>query len=353
MRGEMSSSRASTAAAPRRSSEAAPGRRRPLRLGFLGLGWIGLNRLRALGTGPAVAIAAVADPCRQALAAARQAAPDARCASGLDELLDQDLDGVVIATPSAQHAAQACAALDRGLAVFCQKPLARTAAETREVVGEARRRDRLLGVDYCYRYLSGMSTVRRMIQGGELGRLFAVDLTFHNAYGPDKAWFYDAGQSGGGCVMDLGTHLVDLALWVCGHPAVSGLSSRLYCRGELLDKPGEDVEDAAFAQWQFDGVHVRLACSWKLSAGKDAEIGAAFYGTGGALVLRNVDGSFYDFAVEHNRGTRCETLASPPDDWGGRALQNWTARLAGDAGFDPDAQHYVHVAELLDGIYRR
>jgi predicted dehydrogenase len=46
----------------------------------------------------------------------------------------------------------------------------------------------------------------------------AVDLTFHNAYGPDKPWFYDPAQSGGGCVMDLGVHLVDLALWTLGWP---------------------------------------------------------------------------------------------------------------------------------------
>jgi predicted dehydrogenase len=48
--------------------------------------------------------------------------------------------------------------------------------------------------------------------------VFAVDLVFHNAYGPDKPWFYDPELSGGGCVMDLGVHLVDLALWSLDFP---------------------------------------------------------------------------------------------------------------------------------------
>lgn len=98
-------------------------------------------------------------------------------------------------------------ALAAGLAVFCQKPLGRTAAQTRRVMAAARTMNRLLGVDLSYRFVRGMQT----IQAGEIGEVYAVQLVFHNADGPDKAWFYDPVQSGGGCVIDLGLHLVDLA----------------------------------------------------------------------------------------------------------------------------------------------
>src|SRR5207237_4413923 len=117
-----------------------------------------------------------------------------------DDLLDGDADAIVIATPSAMHAEQAIAALERGKAVFCQKPLGRNADETRRVVDAARANDRLLGVDLSYRFTDALLKVRDVVQSGELGEIFAADLVFHNAYGPDKRWFYDPKLSGGGCV---------------------------------------------------------------------------------------------------------------------------------------------------------
>ena len=116
------------------------------RLGFLGLGRIGRLRFEALALSGVAELFAVADPVYETLSAAREIAPRAIAANNLDELLDLDLDGIVIATPSALHAEQTIAALKRGCAVFCQKPLARTAAETCEVVNKAREVDRLLGI---------------------------------------------------------------------------------------------------------------------------------------------------------------------------------------------------------------
>ena len=82
------------------------------------------------------------------------------------------------------------------------------------MVDAARRAGRRLGVDYSYRFTDGMRALREMVARGELGRVFAVDAVFHNAYGPDKAWCRDPRLAGGGALMDLGVHLVDLALWV-------------------------------------------------------------------------------------------------------------------------------------------
>jgi predicted dehydrogenase len=79
-----------------------------------------------------------------------------------------------------------------------------------------------------------MRRIRETLRSGELGRVFAVDLVFHNAYGPDKAWFYDPELSGGGCVMDLGVHLVDLALWSLDFPGVTNVTSTLMAKGAPL-----------------------------------------------------------------------------------------------------------------------
>ncbi|HLL45827.1 MAG TPA: Gfo/Idh/MocA family oxidoreductase, partial [Longimicrobiaceae bacterium] len=184
------------------------------RLGFLGVGWIGRHRMEAIVNTGAAGVAAIADPSPEMAAEAGKLAPGAEVVGSLDELLDAGVDGVVIATPSALHAEQSIRALRRGAAVFCQKPLGRTAAEARGVVDAARAADRLLEVDLSYRFTEGMRRIRDAVRSGALGRVFAADLVFHNAYGPDKPWFYDRSLSGGGCVMDLGVHLVDLALWV-------------------------------------------------------------------------------------------------------------------------------------------
>jgi predicted dehydrogenase len=261
---------------------------------------------------------------------------------------------VVIATPSAMHAEQSIRALERGAAVFCQKPLGRNVSEVQAVVDAARAADRLLAVDLSYRFTEGMRRIRNAVQSGELGRIYAVDLVFHNAYGPDKSWFYDPVLSGGGCVMDLGVHLVDLALWILDFPEVSDVSAKLFAGGDPLGGRPDRVEDYAVATVELEtGTAVQLACSWKLQAGCDAMISASFYGTEGGAALRNIDGSFYDFTAERYRGTTRETLTLPPDEWGGRAAADWAARLAAGEGFDPAAEKLVDVARVLDRIYGR
>jgi predicted dehydrogenase len=324
------------------------------RLGFLGVGWIGRHRMKAILETGAVEVVAIADPSPVMAAEAGRLAPDARLVATLDDLLDAGVDGVVIATPSALHAEQSIRALERGAAVFCQKPLGRTAAEARAVVDAARAADRLLGVDFSYRFAAGMRRIRELVRAGELGRVHAADLVFHNAYGPDKPWFYDPALAGGGCVMDLGVHLVDLALWTLDHPGVSRVSGRLFAGGEPLGGQPDRVEDFALATLELEtGAVVRLACSWRLHAGRDAVISAAFYGTQGGAALRNVKGSFYDFVAERYRATSCETLAAPPDDWGGRAAADWTRRLAAGERFASDAERLVDVVGVLDRIYGR
>jgi predicted dehydrogenase len=269
--------------------------------------------------------------------------------------LSQELDGLVIATPSALHAEQTVMGLAAGLAVFCQKPLGRTAAETRQVVEAARTANRLLGVDLSYRFVRGMQTIHALVQSGEIGEVYAIELVFHNAYGPDKAWFYDPVQSGGGCIIDLGLHLVDLALWTLRFPRVTHTTSRLFAHGKRVRGPRlTTVEDYAVAQLDLEtGTTLSLTCSWRLPAGCNAIIGAVFYGTQGGLALHNVNGSFYDFRTERFWGTTRQTLHEPPDDWGGRAVVAWAQQLATDRQFDPEVAHAVTVAEVLDALYGR
>jgi predicted dehydrogenase len=324
------------------------------RLGFLGVGWIGRHRMQVILDTGMVDVAAIADPSPEMAAEAGKIAPEAKLVSTLDDVLGLGVDGIVIATPSALHAEQSIRALERGVAVFCQKPLGRTMGEVKAVVDAARKADRLLCVDLSYRFTEGMRRIREIVASGELGHVYAVDLVFHNAYGPDKPWFYDPTLSGGGCVMDLGVHLVDLALWTLDNPGVGFVSGKLFAGGAPLKDSASQVEDYAVATVELEtGALVQLACSWKLQAGRDAMISATFYGTQGGVSLRNVNGSFYDFTAERYWGTSRETITTPPDEWGGRAAADWASRLAAGERFDPAAEELVTVARVLDRIYGR
>ncbi|HZW11380.1 MAG TPA: Gfo/Idh/MocA family oxidoreductase, partial [Phycisphaerales bacterium] len=176
---------------------------------------------------------------------------------------------------------------------------------------------------------------------------------FHNAYGPDKAWFRDVELAGGGCVIDLGVHLIDLALLVLEWPEIASVESHLYAGGKPL-VGGAAVEDYAIATLSTGaGQSVRLACSWNLHAGQDAVIAATFHGTEGSVGFSNVAGSFYDFRATHDRGTRRRVLCEPPDDWGGRAAVAWAERLASSPRFDPQAELFAASSAVIDRIYHR
>lgn len=324
------------------------------RLGFVGVGWIGQNRLRSLLEEGCAEAVRIADPNEDALRSALEMAPDAAVSDDLESIVESDVEGVVLATPSGLHAEQAIRALEAGKHVFCQKPLGRTAAETATVLEAARRSDRLLGVDFCYRHTQAMQAVRGAVQDGEIGDVFAADLVFHNAYGPDKSWALNSELSGGGCLIDLGIHLVDLLFWTLRDAGVRDVNSALFREGERLTLPTHEIEDYASAELDLaGGATVRLACSWHFSAGRDAVIEASFHGTTGSASFRNVDGSFYDFTAEIRRGADTETLVEPPDDWGGRAITDWAQRLADDASYDPAVGDALEVAHAIDRLYGR
>ena len=111
---------------------------------------------------------------------------------------------------------------------------------------------------------------------------------------------------------------------------ITGERGRLMIAGYHQDGPRR----VTMRLWNWRGVDVinaherdprtyvrgmRESCSWRLQAGRDAEIGASFYGTEGGVSFRNVQDSFYHFTAERYEGTACHTLETPPDDWGARA----------------------------------
>jgi predicted dehydrogenase len=324
---------------------------RTLRLGFVGLGWIGRTRLETIAQRDDVQVEALFDLDSERLEAAHTQYPQACANERFDELLAVPLDGIVIATPNALHAEQAIACLERGVPVFCQKPLGINALETRRIIDVAQRANQLLAVDYSYRHVRGMRELKERIHAGVLGEILAIDLEFHNAYAPNKQWCFDRQRSGGGCLLDLGVHLVDLALWLQDVPETSVARSTLFAQGRRA-RP-IDVEDLAFLELQqANGAIVRIACSWNAQTGADALIGMQIHGTQGGAAWRNIEGSFLDFDLWVHRGNSRELLGLSLNDWGPGALCEWIARLQHDRSFDSSTSVIAECARIVDEAYR-
>jgi predicted dehydrogenase len=290
------------------------------RLGFLGAGGLGRHRMRALVEAGAEA-AAVCDPAPGAAARAAAEAPGCAVVASLDQLLTLGLDGIVVATPPALRVEQAIDALGGGVAVLCQAPLARTAAEARRVVEAAREADRLLRVDLPLRHAPGVPELRRCVQEGALGRVQTADLALHGALAPDPRRPRERARPGGGGVPDLVLHLVDLALWVLGFPEVTAVPAVL--------RSGGGAEDGAAVRLELsDGTSVRLSCSPRPRAGTGSGLEAAFHGTKGRAALGDAGRAF------HNR----------------EAAVAWAEALAHGARFDPAVASAVEVHATLDRI---
>jgi predicted dehydrogenase len=324
------------------------------RVGFLGAGRIGRHRMQALVASGCAEVAAIAEPAAATLHELDGFVPEAPRLPDLEALLRQSLDGIVIALPGAQLAEHSIRALERGLPVYCQTPIGRTAAETRAVIDAARRTRRLLAVDLPYRDTEAMRVLRAVVQAGELGDVYAVDLAYHDVHDAHRPRTNDPPFSGTGCIADLGTHLVDLGLWTLGFPRVTRVTSRRYARGELLSPDAATAEDYATALLELDtGATVRLACSWNLPTGAGTAIEARFYGSEGGGAFRNVSGSTCDFEAELYRGSSRHSLATSPDARSGRAVVEWARRVAAGASYDPWVEGLIDVAAALDAIRLR
>lgn len=321
------------------------------RIGFVGLGWIGSLRLKAVASAGGAEVAALCDADERRLQDAAGRFPAARAYRGAGALLEDaselGLDGAVLATPNALHAPQALRALEEGLALFVQKPLGLHRAEVEEVLARAGAADRLVEVDYCYREVQGARHLRRLVRAGELGEVFLVEACFHNAYGPDKAWCFEPEISGGGALLDLGVHLIDLTFWIFGTRRWEGLRSRV--RG-LDGRPG--IDQFVTAEMELDGgPRVRLGASWHAHTGRDCEFRYTVHGSAGGAELRNVGGSFYDFELGIRKGREERVRARDRRSWMDRRIVDWTRRLRGPARYDAAAETNLSVASLADAIY--
>ncbi len=305
----------------------------PYDLGLAGAGWLGECLLKELPRFPELRLAAVQDANAELAEQVGRRYGSLWWGADYGDLLNlPGVDAVMICTPNFCHAPQALAALEAGKHVLVQKPLALTAAQARCVVDAADRTGKALVVDYSYRFLETIRWLEEALP--RIGRVQSAAARFHNIYGPGKPWCFSRAQSGGGALIDLGVHLIDLALALL-RPRRSELT-RAQFHGH------HEVESDARLELALDGVPLDIAVSWNAPM-PQTEIGLIFEGERGRAAWQNVDGSFFCFRTLLNGDVLVERETALRDD----TLRAFSAALRSGRAEPPD----LRVYDVLDAAY--
>jgi len=215
------------------------------------------------------------------------------------DLLREDLDAISICTPNAYHAPIALDAFKRKLHVLCEKPMATTAADARAMVRAARKAKRILMVAHQGRFRNESQTLKKFIDRGALGDIFYARAGYLRRRGIPGAgsWFTTKAQAGGGALIDIGVHALDLVLWLMGfpkpvtvlgtaHQSVTDVRKALGGWGTPNLKGIIDVEDFAAGFVRFDnGATLLLEASWHANI-VDSRMIFELVGTKGGAKLR-------------------------------------------------------------------
>ena len=274
----------------------------PLRVGVVGLGYAGEQHLKNFVRMPGV----------EAVALAGLEEGRLRELGGLygvqnlhrnweDLVARDDLDVVSIGAPNHLHAPIAIAALEGGRHVLCEKPLARTGAEAESIVRAARKADRAVHIAFTQRERGDVQALKRHIEEGNLGRIYHAKATWmrRNGIPGMGGWFTSKEMAGGGPLIDLGVHMVDMALFLMGDPEVESVSCATYAelgprgRGGWTGKglmTGDDpyeVEDLATAFIRLSGgPTLNLETGWAVYRESSDDFGVTLYGTDGGAEMR-------------------------------------------------------------------
>jgi predicted dehydrogenase len=197
-----------------------------------------------------------------------------------DAVARDDVDAVVIATPNAQHHAVAMAALASGKHVLVDKPMACTVAEADEMLVAADRADRVLVPFQNTRFAPPFAAAAQQVRDGAIGEVTGFRVAFGHggpqAWAPEATWFFDRASAGGGCLMDLGVHAIDLVRAVTGDD-ITHVSA-------VLNGQAGDVEtDAQLLVRMARGAIGSIHTSWSSRPGPDHQL--TVIGTDGTLHL--------------------------------------------------------------------
>jgi predicted dehydrogenase len=278
---------------------------RRLKVGIIGCG-VGFLHLQGFAEIPRAEVVAIAgleeERCRDL---AKQFDVPRVYRDYQDLVADPDVEAVTVAVPNILHVPVALAALEAGKHVMVEKPLAPTAAEGERIIEAARRAQRVLGVVFNRRGRHDVQLVKKEVERGNLGQIYHARAFWMRRSGIPGlgSWFTSKQMAGGGPLIDLGIHVLDMSLWVLGNPTARRVSAATYAAlgpkgrgqwqgGRFKIAPGQpyEVEDFATAFIRFDGgLTLQLDASWAGYTGHGDDFGISVLGDNGGAEIHARD----------------------------------------------------------------
>ena len=269
-----------------------------LKVAVIGNGGISGVHLRGYSLNPDVEIYALCDINEERLnrRGDEYHVDPARRFTDVNEMLAAcpEIEAVSVCTWNAAHAQCAIAALNAGKHVLCEKPMAMTVEEAEAMQAAAEKNNRLLMIGFVRRFGNDCAIMKDFIDNGYFGDIYYAKATYLRRKGCPGGWFGDKARSGGGPLIDLGVHIIDLCRYLMGNPkpvSVYGATfNKLGNRSNIKSKAGyisqtrenEDifnVEDLATAMIRFDnGSVLQIEASFSLNIEKDEGV-LQFFGT--------------------------------------------------------------------------
>jgi predicted dehydrogenase len=332
-----------------------------LRVGVIGLG-MGRHHIAAYQAHPAARVVAVADINAALLQEMgdRYSIPR-RYTSAEEMLASEHLDVVSVATPNKYHLPLTLAALEAGCHVLCEKPMAMNAPEALRMLAAARSADRRLMINFSYRFTEQSMALKQQVEAGMLGQVYFARTIWHRRRGIPKlgSWFGQKALAGGGPLIDLGVHRLDLALWLMGYPQPTWVLGSTYdpLASQLARQQGlvYDVEDLAVGLVKFaNGATLEIEASWAANIQEHEQMETRLYGTLGGLVQRNLDET-YKFEAEmylERDGAQFDMRLHPPAPPVPTPMQHFIDCLVSGEPHIATGEEGVLVMQILDALYQ-
>lgn len=218
---------------------------------------------------------------------------DARVYTDYTEMLkeEKDIEAVYVLTPNSVHAPVSIAAMEAGKNVMCEKPMAKTYAEAKAMVETAERTGKILTIGYQSRYRGDSAYLKQACMNGDLGEIYyAKAHAVRRRAVPTWGVFLDAEKQGGGPLIDIGTHALDLTLWMMDNYEPEMVVGSVYRKLADQKEQGNDwgdwdpeiftVEDSAFGFVRMkNGATIVLESSWALNTLDTREAQTSLCGT--------------------------------------------------------------------------
>lgn len=341
-----------------------------LRFGIIGCGSIARTRhMPSLSRLPGAELVAFFDPTPARAEAARAAygSEDAGVFTDYRALLsDSRIDAVHVCTTNATHAQITIAALEAGKHVLCEKPMATTPEDARRMVETASRTGRKLTIGYNNRFRPDSRMLHQICRRGDLGHIYyAKALALRRRGVPSWGAFLDREKQGGGPLIDIGSHALDLTLWLMDNwkpklvlgSAYAYLGKRAGSANdwEPWDPAKFSVEDSAFGFVVMEnGATVVVESSWALNVVDEGEGRSLLCGTeAGADMVGGVrlNGDELGRRYVKQLAVPADPSSAPPY---GHDLQNrlWVEAILRDEEPVVKPEEALVVTEILDAIYR-